>query len=147
MAWDAGFSDLIDRSQIFPMYNKGDPEKAAKAYEHLLENVEFDLIMLGMGDDGHTASLFPKTHALKTKGQKIAANFLPEKDVWRITMTFEEINRGRHINLYVMGASKASMIKKIFTDPYEPNRLPSQKIGTSTHKALWILDQEAASLL
>ncbi|MCB1113194.1 MAG: 6-phosphogluconolactonase [Chlamydiia bacterium] len=147
MAWNAGFKELVTRDQIFPVYDTGDPKEDAKRYNEKVDGVVFDLIMLGMGDDGHTASLFPKTHALQAKGEDVVANFLPEKEVWRITFTFEAINNGRHINFYVMGKGKSETIKKIFLGPYDPTTFPSQAVGTPSNKALWILDQEAASLL
>lgn len=147
MAWEAGFNKLVSRSQIFPMVSSLDANADAKAYNGLIENVVFDLIMLGMGDDGHTASLFPRTHALSASGELVAANFLPEKEVWRLTMTFDAINRGRHVSLYVLGKSKAEMVKNIFTKPFDLVTYPSQNIGTASNKALWILDNEAASLL
>jgi 6-phosphogluconolactonase len=147
MAWNAGFKELLSPSQFFPMAQGDDPEKAAEAYNRLIENVTFDLIMLGVGEDGHTASLFPKTHALECHNAFVTANFLPEKEVWRITFTYKAIHSGRHINVYALGASKAPIIKEIFTSPYDPIRLPAQKVGTDTHKALWILDKEAAALL
>jgi 6-phosphogluconolactonase len=147
MAWNAGFKDLVSPAQFFPMAQGDDPEKAAADYNRLIENVSFDLIMLGVGEDGHTASLFPKTHALECHSALVTANFLPEKEVWRITFTYKAINSARHTNLYALGASKASIVKEIFTAPYDPIRLPAQKVGTEDHKALWILDKEAASLL
>lgn len=147
MAWKAGFSQLVAREQIFPMYTTGIPEEAALAYEELVKEVKFDLVMLGMGDDGHTASLFPFTHGLKSKDRLVVANFLPEKEVWRITMTFEEINKAKHINLYVFGASKAPVVKEVLTGEYNPDLLPSQKIGLPDNKALWILDDKAGAML
>lgn len=151
MAWESGFKSLVLKNQIFPMFDpdfeSSDPEDAAKNYEKIIHAIEFDLIMLGMGDDGHTASLFPFTHALHSEDRQVVANFLPDKEVWRITFTFEKINKGNHINLYVFGRSKAEKVKEVFTAAENFDLLPVQKIGTPNHKALWILDNESASLL
>lgn len=147
MALSTGLFNLVSQNQIFPMYSEGDPELAAATYDKLIQSIEFDLVMLGMGDDGHTASLFPQTEALEVTSKKAAANYVPDKKSWRITLTFDGINTARHIAIYVVGSSKASMVRDVLTDPYDPARLPAQKVGTSTHKALWILDKGANSLL
>jgi 6-phosphogluconolactonase len=152
MAMDSGFASLpIPPKQIFRMVGEGDIEENAKKYEELvrkhLHDGVFDLVMLGMGEDGHTASLFPKTHALHTEDRLVVGNYVPRLDTWRMSLTFDCINQARHIVIYVIGKSKAGMIKKIFNDPYNPDELPIQKIGTAAHNALWILDQDAASEL
>lgn len=149
MAMEAGFSKLpIPHENIFPMPSEGDLEQNAKLYEsQILEKIPsgiFDLVMLGMGEDGHTASLFPKTHALHVENSLVVPNFVPEKNTWRMTLTYPCINRARHSTLYVLGTSKAAMVKHVFTSRYQPDLLPVQKVGTSSHRALWILDNEAA---
>jgi 6-phosphogluconolactonase len=152
MALEAGFGKLrIPAENIHRIQAEGDVEEGALAYEHLIQakvpNSQFDLILLGMGDDGHTASLFPKTHALHAKRRLVVANFLPEKNIWRITFTFDCINKAKYADLYVLGKKKADMVKKALTGPYIPDELPVQRVGTREHKSLWILDKEAASLL
>ena len=99
--------------------------------------------MLGMGEDGHTASLFPKTHGLHSLNRLVVANFVPQKNTWRITFTFEYINSAKNTVIYVLGKNKAPMLKKVLTSPYQPDLLPIQRIGTPEHKALWIVDKEA----
>lgn len=150
MAMDAGFNTLpIPIENIFPMQGEGDLEHNALEYEKLIvEKIplkKFDLIMLGMGDDGHTASLFPHTQALHDVGHLVVPNFLAEKNVWRMSLTFDCINAANHIIFYVLGSSKASTLRKVLSDPYNPNALPAQRIGTQEHKALWIVDNDAAS--
>lgn len=149
MAMDSGLNRLpIPKSQIFPMIGTGDLEANALAYEKQLlthlKNGRFDLMMLGMGDDGHTASLFPKTHALHAPGRLVVSNFLPDKNVWRLTVTYECINASEKTVVYVLGKNKADMIKKVFLGPYTPDELPVQKVGTETHPALFLLDQGSA---
>ncbi|MBS4168297.1 6-phosphogluconolactonase [Parachlamydia sp. AcF125] len=148
MAMQAGFSTLpLKAEHVFRMRAEENIEQNALAYEKLIEkevpNHSFDLLMLGMGEDGHTASLFPKTHALHATDRLVVANFVPQKNTWRMTLTFDCINSASEIAVYVLGKGKKEMLKHILTSPYNPDHLPAQRIGTPAHKALWIADQEA----
>lgn len=152
MAMEAGFATLpIPATQIFPLLGEGDLEKNAHDYEQLIHihvpEQAFDLVMLGMGDDAHTASLFPRTHALHTATQLVVPNYVSQKNAWRMTFTFSCINAAHHLILYVLGAGKASMVKRVLLGAETPDNLPVQRIGTSTHKALWVLDTAAAMQL
>lgn len=151
-AMDAGISSLgVPADQIFRMHAESDIEKNSKKYENeILKNVpgkKFDLVMLGMGDDGHTASLFPFTQGLQVEDALVTENFVPQHNTWRMSLTYKGIQSSRSICIYVLGKSKAERVKEVLTGPYEPERLPSQKVGTPSDKATWILDKEAASLL
>lgn len=155
MAMDAGLASLpIKKENIHRMPAEGEAieiEKAAKDYEKLVAEVlpksSFDLVMLGMGEDGHTASLFPKTHGLHAKGRLVIANYIPQLNTWRMTLTYECINLAKNIHIYVLGKNKAKMVKQIFSNSLDPDEFPIHKIGTRKHKALWILDTDAASEL
>lgn len=152
MAMKAGFENLpIPQEQIFRMNGENDIEKNAKIYEELIiqkvPGKSFDLIMLGMGEDGHTASLFPQTHGLHTNESLAIANFIPQLHTWRMTLTFDCINQAKNTIVYVIGKSKAEMLAKVLNAPYEPDVLPAQRLGTEKNKALWIADQAAAYLL
>jgi 6-phosphogluconolactonase len=152
MAMASGFDKApIPKQNIFRMVAEDDVETNAKTYEELIRNKvktgRFDLILLGMGDDGHTASLFPRTHALHTNGRLVVANYVPQHNTWRMTFTFDCINAANHIAIDVTGKNKAEMVKNVLTGTYDPDTLPIQRVGTPEHKALWILDKEAASLL
>lgn len=146
MAMEAGFKTLpLLPEHIFPMPTEGDLQADALAYEQLiiskLPKRAFDLVMLGMGEDGHTASLFPHTQGLHVEDRLVIANFIPNKNVWRMTLTFPCINAAEHIVIYVLGSSKEGMLKRVLSKPYEPDLLPAQRLGTIQHKALWIKDR------
>lgn len=146
MAWDSGFKNLVKGIQINAMYKGGDIQQAAKKYEEILPP-RFNLVMLGMGADGHIASLFPYTHALNAEGRFVVANYLPEKEVWRLTFTFDAIQHADFVNLYVLGKDKAETIKKVLTGPLDPVQYPVQKLFNLNIPVNLILDREAASLL
>ncbi len=141
----------IPQNQIFRMVAEEEIEANAKAYEDIILDRlgahPFDLVMLGMGEDGHTASLFPHTQALKAKGRLVVPNYVPQKHSWRMTFTYECINRSNNICLYVVGSSKAELLEKVLLGPLTPETYPSQLIGTESHPALWISDTEAGKNL
>lgn len=149
---EGGLAKLpISKNQIFRMVAEEEIEANAKAYEDVildkLGSHPFDLVMLGMGDDGHTASLFPHTEALTVTGRLVVPNFVPQKNAWRMTFTYECINRSLHICMYVTGAPKAEIVQKVLFGPFDSDTYPSQLIGTQTNPALWIVDTEAGKNL
>lgn len=148
-AMKAGLELLpIPKNQIFRMEAEDDLELGAFGYEEtlkaLLPERKFDLVTLGMGEDGHTASLFPYTEALTVEGRWVVPNFVPEKNVWRMTLTYPALHSTRHLCVYVLGKSKAKMLQQVLQGPEAPLFLPSQKIGTAATPALWIADEDAA---
>lgn len=150
-AMEAGLGKLpLLPDHIFRMEAEKDIEENAAAYDALIRLVLpsqcFDLMMLGLGEDGHTASLFPKTHALHTDNRLVVANYVPQKKVWRMSMTFECINNAKQINIYALGKNKAEIVQKTLSGPYDPDNYPVQAVGKPGHKALWILDKDAACL-
>ncbi len=152
MALDAGLKEMpIPEGQIHRMVAEENLEDNALAYEAAMHRIlgshPFDLVMLGMGEDGHTASLFPHTQALHVHNRLVVVNQIPQKNTWRMTMTYPCINSARHIALYVLGASKQEMVATVLQGDDRPDDFPVQRIGTPSHSALWILDKEAASQL
>ena len=143
--------------QIHRIEGELEPDVAAARYESLLrdtfrlegaESPRFDLIALGMGPDGHTASLFPGTAALREMSRLVTSNFVPQqKDSWRITLTWPVINQARSAFFLIGGADKAELVHQVFTGPHDPERLPSQLIWPSSGILTLILDRAAAALL
>lgn len=98
--------------------------------------------LLGMGDDGHTASLFPGTEALEVDDSSYVANWVPQLDTWRLTASFRALAMSDVVVFLVAGAAKAEAVERIVAgDSYPASRV------TATEKVLWLLDEEAASLL
>lgn len=151
MAMEAGFLRLpIPDENIHRMQAEKDAEQGARDYENIIKEKRahpFDLITLGMGSDGHTASLFPKTHGLHAMERLVIANYIPQMKCWRMTMTYECINAAKCIAIYVLGPEKAPTVKKVLQSisNLDADLYPIQKIGTPTNKALWILDNAAAA--
>ena len=145
MASLTGLTKKIPSSQIFRMKGENNIEKNSKEYDeqlrrHLTQH-NLDLVMLGIGEDGHTASLFPDTAALDVSDQLVAANHVPQKNTWRMTFTYPAIHKASRIAIYALGSSKRSIIQKVLNAPIL-SPWPASRIGTPEHKALWILDQD-----
>ena len=143
-------------SQIHRIEGELDPEQAASRYESTLRNAfklegaetpTFDLILLGMGDDGHTASLFPHTAGLEEITRLVIANHVPQKDTWRVTLTFPVINQGREVAFVIEGPAKARLLNEVLTGPYQPETYPSQLIRPASGRLTFILDTAAANEL
>lgn len=149
MAMESGLKHLpIPPEQIVRISAETRPDLAAKDYEEKIRRILhknlFDLIMLGVGEDGHIASLFPQTPALAVTDRLVAALYLPKKKTWRVTLTYPCINESQHIVVYALGTQKASIVYEALTAPIISN-IPASRIGTEQHKALWILDLDAAA--
>ena len=150
MALRSGFDKIpVPKENIHRMPAEKDIEENAQVYEATIEQVlkgkPFDLVMLGMGEDGHTASLFPDTKGLKVQDKKVIANFIPQKNTWRMTFTFPMINLSNNIVIYVLGKSKADRLAEVLSETDESKMLPSAHVGTSKSPAFWIADEEAAA--
>jgi 6-phosphogluconolactonase len=107
----------------------------------------FDIVLLGMGDDGHTASLFPGTRALQEQERLVVANYVTSKGVWRITMTARLINAATRVMFLVVGETKADRLQDVLEGPHQPETLPAQLIRPTDGELLWLVDQAAARKL
>jgi len=111
------------------------------------EMPRFDLVLLGLGADGHAASLFPGTDALRERDRVAVANWVDTLRAWRITLTLPAINRARAIMFLVCGGDKAEAVKSVLEGPKEPEPLPARLIRPRSGRVLWFMDPPAARLL
>jgi 6-phosphogluconolactonase len=142
--------------QIHRIEGELDPQAAADKYASELrngfrlegaQNPRFDLVALGMGPDGHTASLFPHTAAIHETGHIVTANHVTQMNTWRITLTWPVINAARSVFFLIAGPDKAEVLNQVLTGPRDVERLPSQLIRPSSGILTLILDKAAAALL
>lgn len=130
------------------------PQAAAFEYEGEIRSSfvdqiaipRFDLIYLGLGTNGHTASLFPHSPVLQEKVRLVAAVFVPEVNSWRISMTAGLLNHGRTVAFLVSGPEKAQVLRDVVLGPRDPERLPAQLI-IPDGRLIWIADEAAAALV
>jgi 6-phosphogluconolactonase len=146
----------LPASQVIRIEGELDPEEAAARYESAIRNrfrlegaelPTFDLVALGMGDDGHTASLFPHTEGLHELGRIVIANHVPQKETWRVTLTSPVINQGREVVFLIGGADKAKVLSEVLTGKYDPETWPSQLVRPKSGELLLLLDRAAAAQL
>ncbi len=155
----------LDPAKVHRMEGERDPAEAAEAYERALVHAlgappVFDLVLLGMGPDGHTASLFPGTKALGdfsgrrepvADGRWVVANHVDSPvtkgETWRITLTAPAINAARHVRFLIGGADKAESLAHVLEGAREPRTYPSQLIAPPTGELVWLVDSAAAAKL
>lgn len=145
----------IPSSNIHPVRGEMG-EAAAENYEKELKGffgVEegifpaFDLILLGMGDDGHTASLFPETEILKEEKAWVGAVYVEKFKSVRATLTVPVLNNAREIVFLVSGGGKSSMLKTVLEGDYRPDKYPSQFLRGAKGKTTWLVDKAAAAAI
>ena len=147
----------IPDGQIHRMEDeRSDRDQAAREYQATVARVfgvdpggpppSFDLILLGMGPDGHTASLFPHTAGLAETGRWVIVNHIPKLTTDRMTLTYPILNRAYEVLFLVAGTDKATTLAEVLDGPPDPARLPSQAVQPSG-RLLWYLDRSAAALL
>lgn len=139
--------------QIFPVNTSVSPEEAAARYTNDINlyfagfEPRFDLVLLGLGDNSHTASLFPHTPVLHDKSASIKEVFLKDQQVYRITMTAPLINLAHHIAYLVYGQGKAEAVHHVIEDQTNIEQYPAQLIKPVDGDLQWFMDKSAASLL
>ena len=143
----------IPASQVHRMRGELPPEEAALEYEAQLRShfqmpvPSFDLVLLGLGDDGHTASLFPDTDALEEKHKLVAANWVPALQAHRITFTLPLINRAKNVVFLDTDPDKAEVLRRVLEPTAEGNPLPAALVQPSQGEIHWFLSEEAARQL
>ncbi|HET7875216.1 MAG TPA: 6-phosphogluconolactonase [Methylomirabilota bacterium] len=134
-----------------------DPREAARRYQAEIARVfgvpeegappAFDLVLLGMGADGHTASLFPYSEALVERRRWVVSHYVSQLGAARITFTVPLINGAREIRVLVTGADKAATLESVLEGPREPERLPAQLVAPVSGRTVWLVDEAAAAKL
>ena len=158
MAREALLSHLSLRDdQIFRIHGEyADAAQAAAEYEGSVRQFfgladgqfpRFDLVLLGMGPDGHTASLFPGTKALRERKRVVVSNWVGKFYTERVTMTAPALNAAARVLFLVNGEDKAPALKAVLEGPLEGSQLPAQLIRPGGGRLLWLADRSAAHLL
>jgi 6-phosphogluconolactonase len=156
---------LLDRVPIPPqnihrIRGEDDPEQAATDYEVELHDLvchpegseesldsPLDLVLLGLGEDGHTASLFPGQPSVRETERWVMAVPAPTGDLWRVTLTPAVLNQARNVTFVVSGASKAERLEQVVQGPFTPDILPAQAVRPLQGQLTWLVDQAAAGRL
>jgi 6-phosphogluconolactonase len=155
MANEAMLSSLpIPEQNIHRMIGQGDAHANASLYESELQTFfdgaswpRLNLVLLGMGDDGHTASLFPGTNALNEKDAWVTANWVEKFQAFRITLTAPAINHAANVIFLVAGSGKAKRLPEVLRGARDPLRLPAQLIQPVAGSLVWLVDKAAAEQL
>lgn len=138
---------------IHPIRCVSSPQQAALQYEDELkvffsqQNPHFHLVLLGLGSNGHIASLFPHTQVLNEKERLVSAVFVEELGMHRVTFTAPYINQAEQVVFLVSGADKAQVLEDVLEGPYQPNELPAQLIRPAGIHPLWLVDKAASHKL
>ena len=148
----------IPEAHVHRIRGEDDPVAAARAYEQTLRSAlrtpqgpprdapgaRIDLMLLGLGDDGHTASLFPGGPASTDGDPWVAAHYVAAVSQWRVTLTPAIINAAAEVLFLVSGGSKAAIVRRVLEGPLRPDELPAQLIAPADGRVHWLLDAAAA---
>jgi 6-phosphogluconolactonase len=153
MARETGLFSKVPNNNVFRVRTENqDADAAARAYEQTLQQFftlqpgefpKFDIVLLGLGPDGHTASLFPGTAALNENIRLVVANWVEKFHTYRITLTLPVLNRAACVMFLVSGPNKSSIVREVLES--EQHNLPSQKVNPASGRLLWLMDRAAAS--
>ena len=154
MAYDTLLSHVpVVEAHIHVMKTDLPPEVSMAEYEQLLHqyfdghDYTFDLVLLGMGDDGHTLSLFPGTAVVNEERTWTKAFFLTQQTMFRLTLTAPVVNRAAAVLFLVAGASKADALREVLHGAYQPDKYPAQRIKPGSGELIWFIDKAAAAKL
>jgi 6-phosphogluconolactonase len=140
----------VPGDNVYRIRGEADPAEAAQDYDDTLReyfaDTGPDVALLGMGDDGHTASLFPRTEALQETRRRCVANFVPKLNKWRLTLTAPFLNRSKQVLILVVGAAKAVRVAEVLEGQRLPDELPIQLIEPTSGRLTWIMDAAAAGM-
>lgn len=143
----------IPPGQIHPISCDQEPREAAERYEGVVRAyfaerpARFDLVFLGLGANGHTASLFPGTPVLGERRRWAAEVYVAEQDLFRVTLTVPLLNQAVLVAFLVSGAAKAAVLREVLNGPEDSQRLPAQLIRPTNGSVRWLVDRAAGSLV
>ena len=146
----------IPTEQVFRMEGERSAEEAARRYQEVLQQTfsvekpdvpHFDLALLGMGPDAHTASLFPEASVLNEKERWVVAPWVEKFQTHRITLTPQVFNAAKRVVFVVSGLDKSTAVHAVLEGPFQPQKYPAQLINPVQGDLVWLLDQAAASQL
>jgi 6-phosphogluconolactonase len=147
----------VSLGNVHRIHGEMEPPAAAEQYEREMreffqkrlgqQKPRFDLLLLGMGTDGHTASLFPGTPILREKEKWVAAHRVEKLGAWRVSLTFPALNAAANVLILVTGKDKSETLYRVFKDPPRPDFLPVQGIQPEDGSLIWMLDEAANSKL
>ena len=139
-------SGMIPEANIHRIRGESDADEAARSYENEIQKVlgndpVFDLVLLGLGPDGHTASLFPDSPALRENKRLVTANRVEKFNSDRVTFTYPLLNRAEHVIFLASGADKSKIVRSVLGGEGD---YPSQHVRLSKGELLWLLDKDSA---
>lgn len=140
----------IPEANVFRIRGEEEPRRAAREYERVLANEfggrvpRFDFVLLGVGADGHTASLFPGTRAIAERTMAVAANYVAPLDEWRITLTLPVLSAGRRVVFLAVGREKRDAVAAVLRGKRGSAGLPASLVKPRRGSLVWILDEAAA---
>ena len=143
----------LAEAQLHPVPYESSPRQSALKYERMLRSFfevappRFDLVLLGLGEDGHTASLFPGSAALDEWYRWVCEIYVAEQDLYRVTTTALLINQAALVAFLVAGKGKAAILRRVLEGARDPKQLPAQLIKPEQGRLLWLADRDASRLL
>jgi len=152
MAFEALLNHVpLNREQVYPMQTEVDPQESAASYEQTLHRYfdqhtsTFDLVLLGLGDNAHTLSLFPGYKVVKETNKWVCSFFLKEENIYRITLTAPVVNLASRVAFLVSGGDKAAAVYHVYAGEHDPDLYPAQIIQPFNSRQYWFCDEAAAA--
>jgi 6-phosphogluconolactonase len=152
MAYESLLNHIpIHKEQVYPMQTNGEPVESAASYEKILhgyfqqDDGTFDLVLLGLGDNGHTLSLFPGYQVVRENKNWVCSFYLKEENIYRITLTAPVVNQASKVAFLVSGGDKAAAVYHVIAGEHDPDLYPAQIIQPFNGQLYWFCDEAAAA--